>query len=84
MAATLARQNVQIVEIAGNNRILVSVVAPSSWQYRGGNAQELFSEPILTSPEKQRVLLLSQIPSLSMAITELEAQGTVVEHVYDY
>lgn len=83
VALELARRDVRFVEIAGNSRIIVSVLAPDSWHYHASGAQ-LFSAPILTRPGTQRVVLACDVPSLSDVLKALRADGVAIEHIYDY
>lgn len=84
VASALADRNARFVEIAGNSRIIASVLAPQSWRYTGSDAQELFSTPILTHPEFKRVILGCDVASLHAALQKLPGSGVTVEHLYDY
>ena len=84
MASELAARGVRFVEIAGNSRIIVSVIAPESWHYGRGNAQQLFSSVILTRPETKRVVLGCDVGALNEVLNALRTVGVEVEHVYDY
>lgn len=83
-ATDLAAQGVQFVEIAGNSQILVSALAPRQWSYGHGDAQELFSSPILTQSEIKRVVMRCDVASLSSLVSDLHNQGVILEHIYDY
>jgi hypothetical protein len=83
-ASALAQDGVQFVEIAGNLQILVSVLAPESWRYEGGNAQQLFAEPILSDPKTQRVVMNCRVSSFAPLLNALRSSGVRVEHIYDY
>lgn len=84
VASELADRNISFVEIAGNSRISVSVLAAQSWQYKRSDAQQLFSAPILTRPEWKRAVLECDVASLSAVVKSLRAEGIDVEHIYDY
>lgn len=84
VALALAERNVQFVEIAGNSHIIVSVLAPQSWQYGQSDAQQLFSTPVLTHPELKRVVIGCDVTSLDAMLNTLRAGGVTVEHIYDY
>jgi hypothetical protein len=80
----LARQGVRFVEIAGNDEILVTAIAPQSWEYKLGNSQLLSAMPILTQPDRKRVAIRVLVGSLHEVIRELDRQSIPIEHVYDY
>jgi hypothetical protein len=84
LAAELADRDIHFVEIAGNSRITVSVLAPQAWRYDRPDAQQLFSAPILTRPEWKRAVLGCDVASLSAVIKTLRSEGVGVEHIYDY
>jgi len=48
VASTLASGGVHFVEIAGNSQILISLLAPRDWRDESGDAEVLFSTPVLT------------------------------------
>ncbi|HLJ30585.1 MAG TPA: hypothetical protein VKY85_28025 [Candidatus Angelobacter sp.] len=83
-ALELAQRDIHFVEIAGNSQILVSALAPASWNYRHPDAQQLFSTPILTRPEVKRVVLRCDVTSLHILLNTIRAEGTTIEHIYDY
>lgn len=84
VATELAGRDMHFVEIAGNSRIILSVIAPEAWRYGGADAQPLFATRILTHPEMQRFVLGCDVTALGAVIETLRAQGVRIEHVYDY
>jgi hypothetical protein len=84
VALTFEARDVQFVEIAGNSRILISLLTPQSWHYQGPDARPLFSLPILTRPEMKRMVLGCDVATLNVMLHSLTAAGISVEHVYDY
>ncbi|MGC1638644.1 MAG: hypothetical protein WA744_24535 [Candidatus Acidiferrales bacterium] len=84
VAAALAERDIQFVEVAGNSRIIISVLAPEAWHYGGTDAQQLFATRILTHPELQRVVLGCEVTSLSALLETLRLGRVRIEHVYDY
>jgi hypothetical protein len=78
----LAGQPMDFTEIAGNRGdILVSVIANGlqpSLRWRS-----LFSQPIITEPGRQRLVLVVPVPELAQLLRG-EGAGWRVEHVYDY
>jgi hypothetical protein len=84
VAAELADRDVHFVEIAGNSRINISVLAPQSWLYDRTDAQQLFSAPLLTRPEWKRAVLGCDVASLRTVVKTLRLEGIGIEHIYDY
>jgi hypothetical protein len=84
IASALSEHSVKFLEIAGNSQIMISIQAPKSWKYSGADAQQLFSTPVLTHPEMQRVLLNCDVRSLSVLLRSLQSETVIIEHVYDY
>lgn len=81
---TLAKRGSQFQEIAGNRSvILVCALVPKSWSPADGD-QLLFSQPVLTEPSLNRIVLVVPVESLSKTLNRLNDSGYVIEHVYDY
>ena len=80
----LARQGRDIAEIAGNDRILVTVLAPSGSLPPLGGARPLFDLPIQSRGRERRVGLDVPVGELAVTIRAVEGAGAIVEHVYDY
>lgn len=80
----LARQKIEFIEIAGNDDILITAIAPSDWSGEVESGDVLFAMPILTAPGQQRFGIRVAVSSLSEIINDLESQGIKIEHVYDY
>jgi hypothetical protein len=84
LSQALAERDIHFVEIAGNSQILVSVLAPQSWDYKSKDAQSLFSTPVLTRPEIKRFVLGCDVRSLHAFLNAMRAEKLSVEHIYDY
>ena len=84
IASELAERAVQFVDIAGNSKILVSVLAERSWRYTSSDARQLFSSPVLTRADMQRVVLGCDVTALHSTLSQLHSEGVDVEHIYDY
>jgi len=83
-ARTLIRQGVRFRQISGNELILISAIAPRGWTNSAPQLQMLLSQPVLTDVLKARIVLLGKVPELHQTLPLLEAQGLVIEHLYDY
>lgn len=80
----LINQGVQFVEIAGNDEILITIIAPNDWAYNLATGEVLFAMPILTQPTFQRMAVNVPVKSLHTVLTALEGSGVTLEHIYDY
>lgn len=83
-AQMLIQNGVHFHQIAGNELIVVSAIAPSGWVSSSNNLQLLLSEPLLTDTNKTRAVLLGKVSELHEVLPLLEQQGLVLEHLYDY
>jgi hypothetical protein len=84
IATQLARQNVHFVEIAGNDEILLTLLAPSSWPGGIDQAEVVFSAEIPTRPHERRFGLKCSVGGLDKVLVQLADRGINVEHIYDY
>jgi hypothetical protein len=85
----LARRGRNVAEIAGNHRILVTVLAPHGLAPKDPlppvpGITELFEAPIQSRPDRRRLGLDVTVEHLAAAIRALEAAGASIEHIYDY
>jgi hypothetical protein len=80
----LARRGRDIVEIAGNHRILVTVLAPDAPLPTLPQTIEMFEMEIPSKPDRRRVALDVPVEHLATAIRTLEKAGVSIEHIYDY
>lgn len=77
-------EGVDFVQIAGNDEILVTLLAPREWDYEGSDGTLLFSMPILTEPKQKRVALNVPVVALSPLLRTLADSDVRLEHLYDY
>ena len=80
----LAALGVDFVEVAGNDEILLTIVAPADWQYDLSAGMELFSQDMLASPGEKRVAIQAPIASLGAMLREIQGKKLRIEHLYDY
>lgn len=79
-ALVLARQGVRFQEIAGNRQgIMVCYQAPAGEPKVPEGTTLMFTQPLLTQPQLQRVVLRVSIDQLHRVLQELP-----VEHVFDF
>ena len=83
-AQSLLHADATFHQIAGNEIIVLSAIAPAAWTTNDPRMQELLSQPLLTESGKTRVVLLTRVESLHETLPLLEQQGLAIEHLYDY
>lgn len=84
-ALKLAEANVSFQKIADNTDvILVSIIVKRSWEYSLPQGGVLFTQPILTQPDYQRLAIKMPVSFLSEALILLKQQEARIEHIYDY
>ena len=80
----LATQDVNFREIAGNRgEVVLSLLAPIGYRSPVPSARVLFTQPILTRQNQQRVVLAVPMSQLSDQLRQ-ENASVRVEHVYDF
>lgn len=80
----LARDGVQFEEIAGNDEIMLTLVAPAGWLYNLAAGKPLFTMTLLTGPDARRWAVQVPVKSLGAVLREMEAKGLRLEHLFDY
>jgi hypothetical protein len=80
----LVKQGVRLRELAGNDEILLTAMAPSALDVRLGTGEVLLQEPLLTNPGATRIAVKVPVASLRAALTDLTTGGATVERIYDY
>jgi hypothetical protein len=84
IATQLAHQNVRFVEIAGNDEILLTAIAPRSWSGDVTPGQVVFSAELPTQPDYKRIGIKCPVSALCTILSALPDKGARTEHVYDY
>jgi hypothetical protein len=81
----LLESGVRFLDIAGNDEILITIIAPADLQIEPlGAGKTIASHPIPTDATQKRVALLVPIARLHEIVPKLRGAGASVEHVYDY
>ena len=80
----LTQQGAHFVEIAGNDEILITVLAPRDWVYDQEDGKVLFTMPILTQPDRQRIAVRVPVQALDRVLAALSDSPATLEHIYDY
>ncbi len=84
---SLARSesNVRVREIAGNDEILFTGVAPADWSYSAMYEQVVYGLTFPSDANRKRVVLRTPVPELLNAIRRLDTHGGLaIDHIYDY
>ena len=80
----LAREGVQFDEIAGNDEILLTLIAPAAWNYDLTAGRPLFTMELLAGGALKRVAIQAPVKSLGQMLREIESKGLRLEHLFDY
>jgi len=81
---TLVSHDARLVEVAGNDQILMTVIAPSTWQDVGHQGVKVCEWTILTDPAKKRVALLVPVDRLHETLPAFSRDGVTLDHLYDF
>ncbi|HLM67117.1 MAG TPA: hypothetical protein VK358_06305, partial [Longimicrobium sp.] len=85
MEAARRGESAPLVEIAGNDDIVVTGLAPADWRYVGAKAEFLYAIPVATDPSRIRPVLKVRTRDLLPFLRFAQAEGRfTVDHVYDY
>jgi hypothetical protein len=80
----IAMKGGTIVEIAGNDDVMVTVIAPSGAQFLPPSGARLIKSVVRDGFDSQRVLLDVRVSELAPMLNALQGSGVLLEHVYDY
>ncbi len=81
----LAARGIAFKEIAGNNTdILITLITPRSWSSSSELFGVIFTQPLPTRADRQRVAVVTPIASLDKALRHLSNQPITIEHIYDF
>jgi hypothetical protein len=81
---SLAESGGRFLEIAGNDTVLVTCIAPIAWHYDLAAGKVLFEKAVLTSASRKRMAIDVPVRSLHEVLLALPRRGVTIEHVYDY
>jgi FAD/FMN-containing dehydrogenase len=75
-----------ITEVAGNDVILITGVAPADWRWHGlPSAQVTYALPLPSDASRKRVAMRVPVRELLAVLRSLGEEGRMrVDHVYDY
>jgi hypothetical protein len=84
VVAALVKQGVRFHDLAGNNEILLTAIAPRELDLHAMSSGIVLSEEILTNPATKRIGVRVPVRTLHVILTDLPTRGASVEHLYDY
>ena len=73
-----------ISEVAGNENIVLTGVAQTSWTIVDARAEVIYALPLPTDPTRKRVVIRLRVADLLPALGTLRGKGLTVDHIYDY
>ncbi len=81
----LAKQNLEVLEIAGNSKICITVIAADgAFKGEQKNLEVVHEWPILTQVGKKRYALAVDVQSLSSLLRQFDGAEIKLDHIYDY
>ena len=81
----LVKQGVRFREIAGNQEILLTALAPRDLELDHALAERVvLAQPILTDATHQRIAATLPVTELHQLLPAMEQSGIQFEHLYDY
>ena len=80
----LAKEGMDLDEVAGNREILVTFIAPKNWTYSLAEGRLLFSMPLLNTTDSKRLAVQAPVSALGGILREAQEKGLRVEHLFDY
>jgi hypothetical protein len=84
-AVALLGAGTRFVDIAGNDQVLVTAIAPVALNERALQfGAVLFSSSTLTNRVRKRLAIRVPVTQLHRAVPELRTAGANIEHLYDY
>ncbi len=84
VVTALVKQGVRFHDLAGNNEILLTAIAPRELDLHAMSSGIVLSEEILTNPATKRIGVRVPVRTLHVILTDLPTRGASVEHLYDY
>lgn len=81
LAAKMAFAHLRLIEIAGNDDVFVTLLAPDGMHWE---AKTLMTMTLAERPGWSRYGVAVKVPDLLPLVSGARARGAVIEHVYDY
>lgn len=84
MVPKLVENGIQFIDIAGNDRIFITVIVPENAEVSFESSKELFKMPTLSDKSKIRYGVDVPVKDLFYVILEINRNNWELEHIYDY
>jgi hypothetical protein len=84
LALQLAKRDVRFADIAGNDIIFLTALAPKNSNLQLKDATILFEDGIITRTDTKRIALECPVGSLGAVLNDLQIRGAQIEHIYDF
>lgn len=83
LSLRLFEQSARFQDVAGNHLIMLSAIVPIHRAINMHNASIIFTQPLLTQPQLQRIGIVVPVSTLPETVKGLSQNGQI-EHIYDY
>jgi FAD/FMN-containing dehydrogenase len=80
----IASKDIRIIEIGGNDEILVSVIQDKNATVPFTNDKLLYKSKVVTTIDRERKVYLLHVSRLLPFVKEAKSKGIEVEHIFDY
>jgi len=80
----LVQKGVVFEDIAGNDEIFMTIIAPKEWEYTLVEGEVLFIMQGLNQPALNRIGVKVPVEKLHEILPQIEKEHIKIEHLYDY
>ena len=80
----LSKKDIRILEIGGNDEIVVSVLVDNSHSINFNKIEMLYESNVVTSNDVKRIVYLLPVEKLLPFVKYAQYNNIEVEHIYDY
>lgn len=80
----LCQKDIEILEIGGNDEIVVSILSNESQNHNFDNTKLLYESDVVTSKKVKRLVYLIPVKQLLTFLKQAKSKKIEVEHVFDY
>jgi FAD/FMN-containing dehydrogenase len=82
--STLLASGVRVLDISGNQRIVLTMFAPAAWALSPTEGELVREWPVLTEPGVKRVAASVEVNRLHELLPAWDKAGLKLDHVFDY
>lgn len=80
----LSQKDIEILEIGGNDEIVVSILSNESQNNNFDNTKLLYKSNVVTNKKIKRLVYLVPVKQLLTFLKQAKTRKTEVEHIFDY